>query len=53
MQAFKVKMGPNGMVVISMEKSSEKHVSLLEGGPTLMQNEWVLKCEKLALPFNF
>lgn len=36
-------LGPIEMLVISMEKSSEKHVSLVEGGPALMQNVRVLK----------
>ena len=40
-------LGPHGLVVISMEKSSVKHVSLAEGGLALTRNARVLKSQKL------
>lgn len=36
-------VGPSGRVEISMERSPEKHVSLVEGGLALMQNVRVFK----------
>lgn len=49
MQAFASKVrnwravGPSGMMEISMERSPEEHVSLVEGGLALMQNISVFK----------